>query len=134
MDLRTGELIIVPQAKKGVYTWEINIPKYFLITKHQQRPFLMNQDIINVQVRFNHNLRKELGIHKCFLNFKIWTTLQPLTGLFLRVFRYQGVKFLYNLGVIATNNVLIAAAHVLFKVTHKNIACNLTHEIKFKVF
>nr|CCK73281.1 Replication Enhancer Protein-truncated [African cassava mosaic virus] len=71
MDLRTGELITAPQAMNGVYTWEINNPLYFTITRHQQRPFLLNQDIITVQVRFNHNLRKELGIHKCFLNFRI---------------------------------------------------------------
>nr|AIP87948.1 replication enhancer [African cassava mosaic virus] len=134
MDLRTGELITAPQAMNGVYTWEINNPLYFTITRHQQRPFLLNQDIITVQVRFNHNLRKELGIHKCFLNFKIWTTLQPQTGLFLRVFRYQVLKYLDNIGVISINDVIRAANHVLFNVIAKTIECQLTHEIKFNVY
>nr|UFP62822.1 AC3 [African cassava mosaic virus] len=134
MDLRTGELITAPQAMNGVYTWEINKSPVFTITKHQQRPFMMNQDIITVQVRFNHNLRKELGIHKCFLNFKIWTTLQPQTGLFLRVFRYQVLKYLEHMGVISINNVIRAADHVLFNVVDKTIACKLTPEIKFNVY
>nr|UFP62845.1 AC3 [African cassava mosaic virus] len=134
MDLRTGDFIIVPQAINGVYTWEINNPLYFTITRHQQRPFLMNQDIITVQVRINHNLGKELGIHKCFLNFRILTTLQLQTGLFLRVFRYQVMKYLDNIGVISINNVIRAAYYVLFNVIDKTIECQLTHEIKFNVY
>nr|UFP62927.1 AC3 [African cassava mosaic virus] len=134
MDSRTGELITAPQAKNGVYTWEIKIPPYFAITRHEQRPFLLNQDIITVQVRFNHNVRKALGIHKCFLNFRVWTTLRPQTGLFLRVFRYQVLKYLNNIGVISINNVLRAVDHVLFNGTNKTIGSYLTHEIKFNIY
>nr|UFP62891.1 AC3 [African cassava mosaic virus] len=134
MDYRTGELIIAPQAENCVYTWEINNSLYFAITRHQQRPFLLNQDIITVQVRFNHNLGKVLGIHKCFLNFRVWTTLHLPTGLFLRLFRYQVLKYLDNMGVISINNVIRAADHVLFNVIAKTIQCQLTHEIKFNIY
>ncbi|AHB52745.1 replication enhancer protein [Spinach yellow vein Sikar virus] len=56
---------------------------------HHNRPFLMNRDIITVQIQFNHSLRKALGIHKCFLAFRIWMTSQPPIGRFLRVFKTQ---------------------------------------------
>nr|UFP62914.1 AC3 [African cassava mosaic virus] len=136
MDLRTGELITAPQALNGVYTWDINNSLYFAITRHEQGPFGVNQDIITVQglFRFNHNLWKVLGIHKCFINFRIWTTLQLQTGLFLRVFRYQVLKYLDNMGVISINNVIRAGDHVLFNVIAKTIKCQLTHEIKFKLY
>nr|UFP62861.1 AC3 [African cassava mosaic virus] len=134
MDFRTGELITAPQAKNGVYTWDITNPLYFAITRHEQRPFNMNQDIITVQIRFNHNIRKALGIHKCFLNFRVWTTLRPQTGLFLRVFRYQVIKYLDMIGVISINNVIRAVDHVLYDVIEKTIKCRVTHEIKFNLY
>nr|QSX72114.1 AC3 protein [Tomato yellow leaf curl virus]UUA79869.1 AC3 protein [Tomato yellow leaf curl virus] len=134
MDSRTGELITAPQAENGVFIWEINNPLYFKITEHSQRPFLMNHDIISIQIRFNHNIRKVLGIHKCFLNFRIWTTLQPQTGRFLRVFRYQVLKYLDSLGVISINNVIRAVDHVLYDVLENTINVIETHDIKYKFY
>nr|AHW80394.1 C3 protein [Tomato yellow leaf curl virus] len=134
MDSRTGELITAPQAENGVFIWEINNPLYFKITQHNQRPFLMNNDIISIQIRFNHNIRKALGIHKCFLNFRIWTTLQPQTGRFLRVFRYQVLKYLDSLGVISINNVIRAVDHVLYDVLENTINVTATHDIKYKFY
>nr|CRI06277.1 C3 protein [Tomato yellow leaf curl virus - Il] len=134
MDSRTGELITAPQAENGVFIWEINNPLYFKITEHSQRPFLMNNDIISIQIRFNHNIRKVLGIHKCFLNFRIWTTLQPQTGRFLRVFRHQVLKYLDSLGVISINNVIRAVDHVLYDVLENTINVIETHDIKYKFY
>nr|ABS29951.1 REn [Tomato yellow leaf curl virus]ABS29953.1 REn [Tomato yellow leaf curl virus] len=134
MDSRTGELITAHQATSGVYTFEINNPLYFKITEHSQRPFLMNHDIISIQIRFNHNLRKALGIHKCFLNFRIWTTLQSPTGHFLRVFRYQVYKYLNNIGVISLNNVIRAVDYVLFDVFENTIDVIEQHEIKYNLY
>ncbi|AFJ39284.1 transcription activator protein [Tomato leaf curl Bangladesh virus-[India:Udaipur:Gaillardia:2009]] len=79
MDSRTGEPITAAQAVNGVFTWEIQNPLYFKITEHHNRPFLTNRDIIIIQLQFNHNLRKALGIHKCFLVYRIWMTSQPQT-------------------------------------------------------
>nr|QDG02896.1 replication enhancer protein [Pepper yellow vein Mali virus] len=134
MDSRTGEHITAHQAKNGVFIWEINNPLYFTITNHDIRPFNMNQDILTLQIRFNHNLRRALGIHKCFLNFKVWTTLRPQTGLFLRVFRFQVLKYLNNLGVISINNVIRAVDHVLYVVLVNTISVMENHEIKFNIY
>nr|UFP62983.1 AC3 [East African cassava mosaic Malawi virus] len=134
MDSRTGELITAPQAKNGVYTWEINKSLYFAIPRHHKGPGNMNPDIITVQIRFNHNIRKALGIHKCFLNFKVWTTLRPPTGLFLRVFRYQVLKYLDMIGVISINTVLRAVDHVLYDVLTNTLQVTEQHEIKFNLY
>ncbi|ACT82446.1 replication enhancer protein [Papaya leaf curl virus [India:Pratapgarh3:2008]] len=116
MDSRTGELITAAQAENGVFIWEIQNPLYFKITEHHNRPFLMNRDIITVQIQFNHNLRKALGIHKCFLAFRIWMTSQPPIGRFLRVFKTQVLKYLNNLGIVSINNVIRSVDHVLWNV------------------
>nr|AIP88290.1 replication enhancer [South African cassava mosaic virus] len=134
MDSRTGELITAPQAKNGVFIWEITNPLYFEITNHDTRPGNMNHDIITLQIRFNHNIRKALGIHKCFLNFKVWTTLRPQTGLFLRVFRYQVLKYLDMIGVISINTVLRAVDHVLYDVLLNTLQVTEQHAIKFNLY
>nr|CAJ78318.1 AC3 protein [East African cassava mosaic Kenya virus] len=134
MDSRTGELITAPQAKNGVFTWDITNPLYFEITDHDKRPGNMNHDIITLQIRFNHNIRKALGIHKCFLNFKVWTTLRPQTGLFLRVFRYQVLKYLDMIGVISINTVLQAVDHVMYDVLLNTLQVTEQHAIKFNLY
>nr|CAF02061.1 replication enhancer protein [East African cassava mosaic virus] len=134
MDSRTGELITAPQARNGVFTWDITNPLYFAITDHDKRPRNMNHDIITLQIRFNHNLRKALGIHKCFLNFKIWTTLRPQTGRFLRVFRYQVLKYLDMIGVISINTVLQAVDHVVYDVLLNTLQVTEQHAIKFNLY
>ncbi|CAM91921.1 C3 protein [Tomato leaf curl Moheli virus] len=134
MDFRTGELITAAQAQSGVFIWEIQNPLYFKIIDHENRPFNMPHDIISVQIRFNHNLRKELGIHKCFLNFRVWTSSQPQTGLFLRVFRTQVLKYLDRLGVISINDVIRAVYHVLYNVLKNTLQVSENHEIKFNIY
>nr|CAJ77964.1 AC3 protein [East African cassava mosaic virus (Uganda variant)] len=134
MDSRAGELITAPQARNGVFTWDITNPLYFAIPDHDKRPGNMNHDIITLQIRFNHNLRKALGIHKCFLNFKIWTTLRPQTGRFLRVFRYQVLKYLDMIGVISINTVLQAVDHVVYDVLLNTLQVTEQHAIKFNLY
>nr|QIJ70666.1 replication enhancer protein [Tomato leaf curl Ghana virus] len=134
MDSRTGELITAHQAQSGVFIWDIQNPLYFKITNHDERPFNYQHDIITVQIRFNHNLRKALGIHKCFLNFKVWTSLRPQTGRFLSVFRVQVLKYLDNLGVISINTIIRAVDHVLYNVLVNTINVLEQHEIKFNIY
>ncbi|QTJ62763.1 Replication enhancer protein [Tomato interveinal yellowing virus] len=134
MDSRTGELITAHQAQSGVFIWEITNPLYFKITDHDERPFNFQHDIISIQIRFNHNLRKALGIHKCFLNFRVWTSLRPQTGRFLRVFRVQVLKYLDRLGVISINFVIRSVAHVLYEVLDGTIDVIENHEIKFLLY
>ncbi|QBO66575.1 replication enhancer protein [Papaya yellow leaf curl virus] len=134
MDSRTGEPITAAQAMNGVYTWEIQNPLYFKITEHHNRPVLMSNDIITIQVQFNHNLRKALGIHKCFIAFRIWMTSQPPTGRFLRVFRTQVMQYLDNLGVVSINNVIRAVDHVLWNVLDQTIYVEQSYSIKFNIY
>nr|QBY34632.1 replication enhancer protein [Croton yellow vein mosaic virus] len=134
MDSRTGELITAAQAQNGVFIWKIQNPLYFKITDHHHRPFLMNHDIITVQIQFNHNLRKALRIHKCFLAFKIWIASQPQTGRFLRVFRTQVLKYLDNLGVISINIVIKAVDHVLWNVLHHIVYVDQSDSIKLNLY
>nr|ACS36702.1 AC3 protein [Tomato yellow leaf curl Guangdong virus] len=134
MDFRTGELITAAQAENGVYTWTINNPLYFKIPQHLERPFLRNHDIITVQIQFNYNLRKALGIHQCFLTCRIWTRLHPQTSHFLRVFKYQCMKYLANLGVISINDVIRAISHVLYDVLEGTIETTFSSIIKFNLY
>ncbi|ABY71022.1 AC3 [Tomato yellow leaf curl China virus-Dali198] len=134
MDSRTGELLTAAQAENGVYIWTVKNPLYFKITKHYERPFLRNHDIITLQVQFNYNLRKALGIHKCFLTCKIWTRLHPQTLRFLRVFKYQCIKYLDRLGVISINNVIRAISHVLYNVLEGTIDVIEDHDIKLNIY
>nr|AJE24857.1 replication enhancer protein [Tobacco curly shoot virus] len=134
MDSRTGELITAAQAENGVYIWEIQNPLYFKILDHQNRPFLMKEDIITIRIQFNYNLRKALGVHKCFLIFRIWMTSQPPTGQFLRVFKTQVFKYLDNLGIISINNVIRAVDHVLWNRLQHIVYVDQSYSIKFNIY
>nr|UZH24583.1 replication enhancer protein [Chayote yellow mosaic virus]UZH24589.1 replication enhancer protein [Chayote yellow mosaic virus]UZH24595.1 replication enhancer protein [Chayote yellow mosaic virus] len=134
MDLRTGELITAHQAQNSVFIWELTNPLYFKIVDHIERPCNSDHDILSIQIRFNHNLRKALGIHKCFLNFRVWTTLRPPTGRFLRVFKTQVLKYLDSVHVISINFVIRAVAHVLNSVLTGTIDVIENHEIKFNMY
>nr|SIW61212.1 Replication enhancer protein [Ageratum enation virus] len=134
MDSRTGGLINAAQAENGVFIWEIQNPLYFKITEHHNQPFLMKEDIITVQIQFNYNLRKALGIHKCFLVYRIWMTSQPQTGRFLRVFKTQVLKYLNNLGVISINNVIRSVDHVLWDVLEHIVYVEQSYSIKFNIY
>nr|AJW80818.1 AC3 [Tomato leaf curl New Delhi virus] len=134
MDSRTGEYITADQAESGVYIWEVPNPLYFKILKHDSRPFLTNHDIIKVQIQFNHNLRKALGLHKCFLTFQIWTGLRPQTGIFLRVFRTQVLRYLNMLGVVGIYNVIRAVYHVLDNVMELEKTVWSGNDIKLDIY
>ena len=134
MDSRTGEPITATQAENGVYTWMVRNPLYFKIVRHDVNVFLTRKDIITIQIQFNHNLRKALGIHQCFLTCRIWTRLRPQTWRFLNVFRYQCMKYLNNLGIISINNVVRAIRYVLYDVLDGTIDAELSHLIKFKLY
>lgn len=77
MDSRTGEPITALQAQSGAYIWLCPEPLHFRLTKHLGRTSLEGLDIIHLQIRFNHNLRKALDLHRCFFDFRIWTTILP---------------------------------------------------------
>nr|BAC75816.1 replication enhancer protein [Tobacco leaf curl virus] len=134
MDSRTGVTITAAQAQSGAYTWTVPNPLYFKITNHAQRPFNMDQDIITVQIQFNHNLRSQLDLHKCFLAFKIWTLSHHQTSHFLNLFKEQVLMYLDNLGVISINNVFRAVDYVLYDVLEGAEYVQQLTNIKFKLY
>nr|QEX51289.1 replication enhancer protein [Okra enation leaf curl virus] len=134
MDSRTGERITAAHSTNGVFIWEVPNPLYFKILSHDNRPFTTNMDIITIRIQFNYNLRRALGVHKCFLTFGVGTTLHPQTCLFLRVFKTYVPKYLNNLGVNTTNLVIKAVEHVLYNVINQTMYVDQYSDIQFKLY
>ncbi|ADV15497.1 replication enhancer [Solanum mosaic Bolivia virus] len=132
MDSRTGELITVPQAENGVYIWEISNPLYFKITNVEDPPYT-NTRIYHIQIRFNHNARKALDLHKAFLNFQVWTSSLTASGTtYLNRFKYLVLLYLDQLGVISINNVIRAVRSATDR-SYVNYVLE-DHSIKFKLY
>ncbi|AOT83394.1 replication enhancer protein [Macroptilium bright mosaic virus] len=132
MDSRTGELITARQAESGVYIWEISNPLYFKMYNVED-PIYTRTRIYHVQIRFNHNLRNRLGLHKAFLNFQVWTTSVRASGTtYLVRFRQLVLLYLDSLGVVSLNNVIRAVRFATDKPYVNYVLEN--HEIKFKFY
>nr|QES95391.1 replication enhancer protein [Okra enation leaf curl virus] len=134
MGSRAGERVTAAPTMKGGFFWEVPNPLYFKILNPDNRPFPTNMDIITKRVQFNYNLWRALGVHKCFLNYRVWTTLHPPTCLFLRVFKTQVLKYLNNLGVISINLVIKAVEHVLYNVIQQTMYVDQYSDIKFDLY
>ncbi|AOT83433.1 replication enhancer protein [Sida angular mosaic virus] len=132
MDTRTGEFITALQAENGVYIWEITNPLYFKMY-HVEDLMYTSTRVYNIQIRFNHNLRRALGLHKAFLNFQVWTTCLTASGTtYLTRFSDLVMLYLDRLGVISVNNVIRA---VDFATDKKYVSHVLErHSIKFKLY
>nr|AIN36237.1 REN [Macroptilium yellow spot virus]AIN36397.1 REN [Macroptilium yellow spot virus] len=132
MDSRTGELITAHQAESGVYIWEISNPLYFKINNVEDPLHTMTR-IYHVQIRFNHNLRRALALHKAYLNFQVWTTSLRASGTtYLVRFKYLVMLYLDRIGVISLNNVIRAVRFATDKSYVNHVLEN--HEIKFKFY
>nr|AGH29609.1 replication-enhancer protein [Sida micrantha mosaic virus] len=132
MDSRTGEFITAPQAENGVYIWEITNPLYFRMYNVEDPPFTRTR-VYHVQIRFNHNLRKALGLHKAYLNFQVWTTSLTASGtIYLIRLRRLVMMYLDQLGVISLNNVIRAVRFATDK-AYVNYVLE-DHDIKFKFY
>nr|AGH29629.1 replication-enhancer protein [Tomato chlorotic mottle virus] len=132
MDSRTGELITAHQAENGVYTWEISNPLYFKMYNVEDILYTRTR-VYHVQIRFNHNLRRVLGLHKAYLNFQIWTTSLRASGMtYLNRFKYLVMLYIDQLGVISVNNVIRAVRFTTDKQYVNAVLEN--HSIKFKIY
>nr|QWB14656.1 replication-enhancer protein [Sida micrantha mosaic virus] len=132
MDSRTGEFITAPQAENGVYIWEIPNPLYFKMYRVEDPPYTRTR-VYHIQIRFNHNLRRTLGLHKAYLNFQVWTTSLTASGTtYLTRFRRLVMMYLDQLGVIALNNVIRAVRFATDK-AYVNYVLE-DHDIKFKFY
>ncbi|ACH48030.1 replication enhancer protein [Sida micrantha mosaic virus - [Brazil:okra]] len=132
MDSRTGEFITAPQAENGVYIWEITNPLYFK-TYNVEDPLYTRTRVYHIQIRFNHNLRRALGLHKAYLNFQVWTTSLTASGTtYLIRLRRLVMMYLDQLGVISLNNVIRAVRFATDK-AYVNYVLE-DHDIKFKFY
>nr|ARE29893.1 C3 [Pea leaf distortion virus] len=134
MDLRTGETITAaPSMEWPPISGRFQIPSISRSQPrqpsiHDEHGHHQDQDPIQLQ------LRRALGVHKCFLTYRIWTTLHPRTGLFLKVFKTQVLKYLKNLGVISINSIIRAVDHVLWKKIEQTMYVDMNSEIKFDLY
>ncbi|ABC75110.1 replication enhancer protein [Chino del tomate virus] len=132
MDSRTGEFITVPQAENGVYIWEIQNPLYFKMYRVEDPPYTRTR-VYHVQIRFNHNLRRALHLHKAYLNFQVWTTSITASGsTYLARFRHLVMLYLNQLGVISINNVIRAVRFATDRSYVNHVLEN--HSIKYKLY
>nr|WOZ29899.1 Replication enhancer protein [Potato yellow mosaic virus] len=132
MDSRTGELITARQAENGVFIWEIENPLYFKINQVEDMQYTRTR-IYSVQVRFNHNLRRALDLHKAYLNFQVWTTSMTASGsTYLARFRQLVLLYLDRLGVISINNVIRAVRFATDRSYVNYVLEN--HSIKYKFY
>nr|AXY94248.1 AC3 [Melochia yellow mosaic virus] len=132
MDSRTGELLTMPQAENGAYFWEVPNPLYFKITSVED-PLYTNTRIYHVQIRFNHNLRRALDLHKAYLNFQVWTTSLTASGqTYLARFRHLVMLYLDQLGVISINNVIRAVRFATDRSYVNHVLED--HSIKFNIY
>nr|UEE00981.1 replication enhancer protein [Begomovirus mozlegume] len=134
MDLRTGEDITAAQARNGAYIWTVPNPLYFKVLQHHEQVLGMPYNEIIIRIQFNHNLRKALGIHKCWMTLTIYTVLRSQTSRFLRVFKTQVMRYLDRLGVISINGCIKAFDYVLFDVLNGTINVDPKYEIKFNLY
>ncbi|CAD89707.1 replication enhancer [Sida micrantha mosaic virus] len=132
MDSRTGEFITAHQAENGVYIWEITNPLYFKMYNVEDLPYTRTR-VYHIQIRFNHSLRKVLGLHKAYLNFQVWTTSLTASGTtYLIRLRRLVMMYLDQLGVISLNNVIRAVRFATDK-AYVNYVLE-DHDIKFKFY
>ncbi|AAD09666.1 AL3 protein [Tomato mottle Taino virus] len=132
MDSRTGELITAHQAENGVYIWEIQNPLYFKMYRVEDLLFTRTR-VYHAQIRFNHNLRRALHLHKAYLNFQVWTTSTTASGsTYLARFRFLVNMYLDQIGVISINNVIRAVRFATNRAYVNYVLEN--HSIKFKFY
>nr|QVX19287.1 replication enhancer protein [Blainvillea yellow spot virus] len=132
MDSRTGELITAPQAENGVYIWETPNPLYFKTYQVEDIRYTTTR-VYHIQIRFNHNVRKALDLHKAYLNFQVWTTSLTASGTtYLNRFQYLVMLYLNRSGVISINNVIRAVRFATDKAYINHVLEQ--HSIKFKIY
>nr|ALF37811.1 replication enhancer [Beet curly top virus] len=112
-DFRTEEPITLQQATNSIPVDLVPNPLYLKL-----QDFFRSGPVyqLKVQIRLNHNLRKYLNLHKCWIDLTITVSHRTLTGdRFLRVLKKRLEIYLDNLGLICINNVIRGLNHVLYE-------------------
>nr|ALF37734.1 replication enhancer [Beet curly top virus] len=112
-DFRTEEPITLQQATISIPVDLVPNPLYLKL-----QDFFRSGPVyqLKVQTRLNHNLRKYVSLHKCWIDLTITASHRTLTGdRFLKVLKKRLEIYLDNLGLICINNVIRGLNHVLYE-------------------
>nr|WDV40287.1 replication enhancer protein [Mungbean yellow mosaic India virus] len=134
MDFRTGEYITAAQLRSGVYIWEVQNPLSFRIMHHRPIRAGSRMMVTKLRIMFNHRLKKALGMHKCFLDLKLFHYLTATSGMILSIFRNQLFRFLNNSGVNRLAYILYFASDFLYKKLHLVEDISFTHNVQYKLY
>nr|WGU24598.1 replication enhancer [Beet curly top virus] len=111
-DFRTEEPITLEQATKSTPTTSVPNPLYFKLLWFERYGTVYQ---LKVQMRFNHNLRKSLNLHKCWIDMTITGSHRTLTGdRFLRVLKTQVDREIKKRSSLSINIVTEILNHVLY--------------------
>nr|ASN77438.1 AC3 [Mungbean yellow mosaic India virus] len=134
MDFRTGESITAAQLRNGVYIWEVQNPLSFKIMHRSPIQAGSRMIVTKLRIMFDHGLKKALGMHKCFLDLKIYHYMKATSGMILSIFRSQLFRFLNNIGVISLANILYFASDLLYVKLHLVEDVSFTHNAQYKLY
>nr|ANY59204.1 C3 [Beet curly top virus] len=113
-DFRTEEPITLQQATNSIPVTLVPNQLYLKL-KGFSRYGPVYQ--MKVQIRFNHNLRKYLNLHKCWIDLTITGSHRTLTGdRFLRVLKNQVDREIKKRSSLSINIVIEILNHVLYSV------------------
>ncbi|AAN06929.1 replication enhancer [Beet mild curly top virus - [Worland4]] len=111
-DFRTELPITMEQATKSTPTTSVPNPLYFKLLWFERFGTIYQ---LKVQMRFNHNLRKSLNLHKCWVDLTITGSHRTLTGdRFLRVLKNQVDREIKKRSSLSINIVIEILNHVLY--------------------
>nr|QHU79558.1 replication enhancer protein [Opuntia virus 1]QHU79564.1 replication enhancer protein [Opuntia virus 1] len=133
MDSRTGEPITASQAETGTFIWKVPNPLFFRLLSTGDNT---QGQSFTIQIQANHNLRKQLGLHKCWIRTEILTTLTTASGnSFLIRFKYHVMYYLVKtLGVISINNIARAIYYFFDVSKYVYEIRNTKYDIKFLLY
>nr|AMD16512.1 replication enhancer [Beet curly top virus] len=113
-DFRTELPITLEQATKSTPTTSVPNPLYFKLLWFERYGTIYQ---LKVQMRFNHNLRKSLNLHKCWIDMTITGSHRTLTGdRFLRVLKNQVDREIKKRSSLSINIVIQILNHVLYSI------------------
>nr|WDR24382.1 replication enhancer [Beet curly top virus] len=112
-DFRTEEPITLQQATNSIPVDLVPNPLYLKLQDFYRSGTVYQ---LKVQIRFNHNLRKYLNLHKCWIDLTITGSHRTLTGdRFLRALKNQLDWVLERQSSISINKIIRIFNYILYK-------------------
>nr|URY16863.1 C3 [Soybean yellow leaf curl virus]WIF18908.1 C3 [Soybean stay-green associated virus] len=134
-DYRTGESLTHIQKITSVYYDDLHNPISLKLERDWETATPPFHQAFQIRLMFNHNLRKALGLQKCWLHLKVWTTLTTAgpTSVLSR-FRFHIMYYLNSLGVISIKDVIDALHYVIDKCIWIDQMYVINGNIQFKIY